>query len=295
MALFWRKSAHRKVKGDSKKELTKQLLWGFLFLAVVALLIYGIWYVTRLQSVTISEIEIEGGETVSHENTKSIVESELEGDYMFVIPKRFSLTYPKDEIIKQVSDVDRVYGVSVVEDGNNKIIVTFKEHSPFALLCESAVDDSRCFFINKEGFAFGEAPQMSGSAFIRYVVDGIELEKGVRAISEERFDNILEFISVLDSEFGFRVNTVSLDSYGDITYGLSKGGELRIATDKDAQDSLENLQSILQSPEFEHIEPGNFNYIDLRFGNKVFVKEGFDIGTTTDEVIEEVTEEEDEI
>ena len=36
---------------------------------------------------------------------------------------------------------------------------------------------------------------------------------------------------------------------------------------------IENLKTILVSEEFSHLKPGNFQYIDLRFGNKIFVNE----------------------
>ena len=43
-----------------------------------------------------------------------------------------------------------------------------------------------------------------------------------------------------------------------------------------------NLSSVLESESFTHLEPGNFQYIDLRFGNKVFVNEELGVATSTE-------------
>ena len=37
------------------------------------------------------------------------------------------------------------------------------------------------------------------------------------------------------------------------------------------EETVANLRSILASDEFNDLQPGSFQYIDLRFGNKVFV------------------------
>jgi hypothetical protein len=45
---------------------------------------------------------------------------------------------------------------------------------------------------------------------------------------------------------------------------------------------FQNLKTILASEEFAHIAPGEFQYIDLRFGDKVFVREAnMDTSTTS--------------
>ena len=58
-----------------------------------------------------------------------------------------------------------------------------------------------------------------------------------------------------------------------------------------ATDVVENLLVVLASPEFSHLNPGNFSYIDLRFGEKVFVNEIGEVpetetATSSDEAVE---------
>ena len=60
---------------------------------------------------------------------------------------------------------------------------------------------------------------------------------------------------------------------GDEEYHLAGGGYLIVAPKRGVQETFDNLQSILQSEAFKHMTPGAFDYIDLRFGNRVFLKE----------------------
>jgi hypothetical protein len=66
-------------------------------------------------------------------------------------------------------------------------------------------------------------------------------------------------------------------------YHIAGGGIIKVTTRMTTAETLSNLKTILDSKEFSHLEPGNFKYIDLRYGNKVFVNEEMDeeISTST--------------
>ena len=83
-------------------------------------------------------------------------------------------------------------------------------------------------------------------------------------------------IDVLEREFEFRVTHVIRTEDDDFNYFIAGGGEVKTAIGIGTEDTLANLETILSSPDFTHIAPGNFQYIDLRFGNKVYIKEHAD-------------------
>ena len=70
--------------------LLKHILTGLFVLFGAGLILVAVWYGTRVQSLTITDIEVKGGETISHEKVKSLVLSEFEGAYLGLIPKRFA-------------------------------------------------------------------------------------------------------------------------------------------------------------------------------------------------------------
>ena len=90
MGVFSRTRGIRRKKKGGTKSLVWQFVYGGIAITVVVLLGYGVWYVTRLPALTLTEVEVKGGETVSHEELKSIVREELRGSYLFLVPKRFT-------------------------------------------------------------------------------------------------------------------------------------------------------------------------------------------------------------
>ncbi|MCA9359539.1 hypothetical protein KC850_00695 [Candidatus Kaiserbacteria bacterium] len=251
--------------------LLKQIGIGLLVIGVVALVFSAIWYGTRLSVLTISSVHIEGGETVRHDIVREKVEGRLEGTYLGLIPKRFAWLYPKEEITETVNSIERLHNVKVVRKRRTEIFVTFDEYRPRALWCKS-VEGEECLFVDTTGYAFGSAPKLSGGSFLRFVKNGEEAEVGNQLASQAEFDSLLMLADLLAGHDWY-VSHIELDQVGDVFIKIVGGGELKVVASESPEKTLENLLTVLASEDFSHIKPGNFQYIDLRFGNKVFVNE----------------------
>lgn len=289
-----RRRAHKSRRKKSRS-IGRQLFFGALILTFVVLIGYGVWYVTRLPEVTISDIHITGGETIPHEEIHVLVEEELSGSYLFVVPKRFSYLYPHDRITRRVADVPRIFDVSVEREDRNKLRVSFKEYVPYALWCSENSNGKGCMFLAADGYAFAPAPPLSGGTFIRHVTRGTVPEPNVQIFSRAAMERKDTFIAALREEFGFQVMEIVYTEAEDEIYRLRGGGELLVTEAVGVQTLFDNLRSILASEEFNHLETGNFKYIDLRFGNRVFVKEeevSEVVATTTEEEVKPLPEEE---
>jgi len=272
-----------------------------LWLFVIGLVGTGIWYGTRLESVTISQVSIYGGETVNHESIVERVRSEIDGTYLLLIPKQFSYLYPQKAIQESVQSVPRVENVLVSRTSRKEISVTFTEYVPYALWCaEESEEAQRCAFISRSGFVFSDAPLIRGSMFLRHNLEGQVPMIGETFQDAAYVRGSEEFKDVLKREHNFTIDVAVLGAEGDVHYQLQKGGEIIISRDADIQEVYENLSSLLTSEEFTHLREGNFSYIDMRFGNEVFVNENInDVegnpveveGEENLESTEEVTEE----
>jgi hypothetical protein len=251
--------------------LLKQIGIGFSVLSVLALLITGVWYGTRLEALTIQHVQVEGGETLDHQVIQETVNTTLAGTYLGLIPKRFTWFYPKQTIVDSVESIDRVYGVETSRVDGQTLHVSFLEFTPTALWCERA-DSTTCLFLDEKGYAFAEAPNLLGGSLVRFVTTGEELVKGQYLTDEETLNSLLEMIMLLE-ERAWYVSHVELDQVGDVFVFLSGGGELKTSVDKAPTVMVANLMTVIASPDFAHLEPGNFNYLDLRFGNKVYLSE----------------------
>lgn len=262
----------RKAIAPEKLLLIKQGVIGVGITLVLALIGTGVWYGTRVPNLTIDTVTVVGGVTVDRELVRKQAAAALEGSYFKLVPKTFAWLYPQDEIASQISTIERVREVHVERISGTEVAVAFDEYVPYALWCE-ARGSTGCLFIDRNGYAFGKAPPLTGGSFVRYVDLAHEPELRAQAFPRDTVRATELFIESLERELGFFVTHVELDSAGDAFYTLAGGGELKATVTGDQQMTVENLATILQSDAFSHLAPGNFQYIDLRFGNKVFVNE----------------------
>lgn len=268
--------------------LLKHIGIGVLVISIVALLLTGVWYGTRIQSLTITEVEASGGETIKHEEIERSVQGILDGEYLGFVPRRFAWFYPEEEVFNRVLETERLHNVRVVREGGTKLRVTYDEYVPYALWCNEG--DGGCVFLDDQGYAFAHSPKLSGGTFLRFFTIGREIAVGESMIENQVLEKILEIVHLL-SEQGWFISYVEVDQVGDVFLKVVGGGELKVSTEESPAKTVENLLVILASEEFKHIKPGNFQYIDLRFGDKVFVNEEKDVpaeaSTTSEEMIEE--------
>ncbi len=254
--------------------LIKQTVIGVGVLASLALVITGIYQLTRLPSLTLTSVTASGGETIDASEVEMRAETVLEGTYSALIPKRFFLFYPQAAMLAEVEKVERIRDVVIDRRGKNELHISYNEHRPFALWCIEAEiqSDGSCLFINDEGYAFAPAPQLKGGSFVRYRSAAAAPELGQVVLSLDEFWNTITFVELL-AEDELYVAAVEVDAVGDVYYRLTTGGELRVTLKDPAKQVADNLHTILAAKEFTHLRESDFHYIDLRFGNKVYVSE----------------------
>ncbi|MBX2866743.1 hypothetical protein KTR10_02220 [Candidatus Kaiserbacteria bacterium] len=266
--MAWRKSRRRRT---NTRSLRHQLLFGGGFLLILGGLLYGVWYGTHHDAVALSEIRVSGGATVSHEKVEQVAWRALSGNQYGLISKRFAYLYPQQEVIDAVSHIPRVHGVSVTRDG--KILsIHFEEYIPTALWCDSLASIS-CVFLTEDGFGFDKAPQLTGGVFVRYVTALASSTPHTQAIDRDIMVESTSFIHAVREAYGFGIAQVVYTADGDVEYHREIGGVILTTQEESVEEALENLDTVLSSEEFSHLRTEPFLYVDLRFGNRVFVKE----------------------
>ncbi len=277
----------RSRRREIEPSVRRHIFVGITGCLLLGLLLFLVWHLARLQSVTLSSIDVTGGETIEVARVKATVNAALEGSYMNLIPHRFFLTYPQDEVLAALMSIDRIKSAQIDRKGRSNLTITFAEYAPFALWCLSLDEKNPCYFLDEEGYAFGQSPLLIGGSLTRHITDGVgELEEK-QLFPPARFKEMHEFLTALDKELSLRVTHVQYSEVGDITIYVNGGGKIYIHDKGKYSDVLLNLKTVLGSASFKHLKPGNFQYVDLRFGNKVFVNEEPELegaGTTTDAV-----------
>ena len=270
----------RRVRGATPRSIVvRQVVVGLLVIACLALIGAGIWYGSRISAFTITTVSVVGGETVSHEAVRARVERELSGSYFKLVPHRFAWLYPKERIEAAVREIERIHEVDIVERSGKEIEIIFTEYRPAMLWCASVVAET-CVFVDVSGYAFEEAPRLSGNAFLRYSDQNRVPALGEQVFSAEKSAELLFFRSGLRASRGFVLIHVEQSTQDEMILHLQNGGRVKVSERIPARETLANLETVLASEEFAHLVSGNFDYIDLRYGDRVFVNE---FGTETED------------
>jgi len=265
------KRAIKKTKKERSMWQT-QLIVGVSLVVLIGILVTTVWHVTRIQSAQITKIEVHGGFTIPHSKIKELATQTLQGTYFKLIPRSFRLLYPKRDIINSVESLPRLKNIEIDVVDTQTLVIFFEEYTPEALWCMD-YESKSCLFLDSTGYSFAEAPALNGGAFIRYVDSGIVPEIKKSGFSREFIKETQLFSELLAEELDLYVIYIERVENLDILYTVSGGGILKVSQSMASADSFENLRSILGSEDFIHLQNGAFQYIDLRFGDKIFLNE----------------------
>jgi cell division septal protein FtsQ len=251
--------------------LIRQVLIGVLIATFFGLLLSSVWFITRINALTITGVTVRGGETIQHSEIDRLVREQISGTYLKLVPRAFAFTYPHEAIVEKLNEVHRIKDVRVVRSGGNELVVEFGEYVPHALWCKNS-EKAGCFFLDQAGYSFAPAPPLEGGAFLRFVSIGKDPKEHEQAFKEEEYKKVEELTKKF-AEAKWFVSKVEIDAAGDAFFTVVDGGLFKVSLKQSADETVANLLTVLGSEKFTHIKPGNFEYIDLRFGSKVFVNE----------------------
>lgn len=262
----------KKVQEPRLSPFVWQSIFGVCVLLLCVVCIVAVWYITHIERFQVNSVEVVGGTTISHDRIRTSVEAVLSGAYLRLIPRKFIPTYPHAEIEETLKTIPRIKNIHVEHVSGKKLVVAFDEYVPSALWC-SAENSKECLFIDTEGFAFGVAPALEGNAFIRFIDDVKKPELNAHMGESAFLKSATTLAELMRTRLDLYVTHIEKKSEFDTLYTIVGGGVIK-TSQKDAPEKIfENLETILASKEFVHIAPGDFEYIDLRFGDKVFVRE----------------------
>jgi hypothetical protein len=227
--------------------------------------VVSLFYVERLK---IKDVIVEGVETVNRDALVSEVRGVLNEKTLWFIPKDRLFLLPKEEIKSVLTDkFIKIKTVELPDKFNQALIVLVKERKPRALLCD--LDNKNCAFLDETGFVYEEAPFFSSGIFPIFtdhrdqkpVVGGFLL-------GEKETERVLRFINTVEEKHP--VSRVCIKEGGVYEIYTEIGWYLILESEDDWELVYDNLTVSLS--ELLEKDQERLDYIDLRFGNKVFYK-----------------------
>lgn len=262
-----------------------------LFITLLILIFSGAYF-SRLDGLNIQEVKIEGNKIVEEAVLMEAVNDELAGKYFFLYPKTNVLVYPDTKIKETLMEkFPRLVSVELDATDRKTLSVNVAEREASYLWCGENISEStgveakraneKCYFMDNLGYVFDEAPFFSGEVYFKFY-GGTSSERTEPLGSyfmPAKFKELELFKDML-LDMGLKPVVMHIVNEEDVEIYLARAGEnmgpkIMFRSAADLKNTAENLQAALTTdPLMSGIKNkySKLEYIDIRFGNKVYFK-----------------------
>ncbi len=258
-------------KSSIKQRRRKRLLLvaGIIFALLVLVFLLSLWLAnTALFKIT--HVSVSGEDVIPENSIETVVQDNITGRFAGLYSKANIFLYPKHKI---EADLRALYPTLMSADIHaldfHTITVAVTERAPAALWC----DDSSCSLIDKDGLVYAHAPDYSGNVYETYVgaLPGGALPQ--QFLTPTEFHSLSALVGALNKKIApDAVSKVIVDENNDVHLHISSGYEILFALKDNGGSVFEHFTLILTADPFTTHPLSDFEYIDLRFGDKVYYK-----------------------
>ena len=273
----------------TRRRRAKALALFFIFALCVGTA-YALSYASYLPQFSNQRIQIEGTKDIRPALVRIYVESVVSNGMYPFFSRSNMFRYPREEIAYKLKEFfPRIEEVHVSRDSlfATAVRVVVEEREAYARWCRQAESSfteevvEECFSMDKTGFLFapvGGVPTVFSSPYIfRGDLSGTSTPIG-QTYLPGTFAGIVALLDRL-GQAGLSPRSVIVDER-DFSVALAEGFELRASFGTDVSSIMRNLELVLSSDTLAGKED-QIEYIDLRFGNRVYYKLKGDIQKST--------------
>jgi len=244
-----------------------------LVLVAGAVLAYGVHFISYASPLSIQKIEVTGVKKIEPTIISSYVDSLLNDGSFHYLSRRNIFLYPKS-VIEQgiIASFPRVksaraYRPSAV--GQN-LVIAITEREPFALWC-AAEDD--CYALDEEGFVFTTAATTTHGDFATaYTFTGdIEGAPIGQKLIPGQLPSVLALLRIFQQETNLVPTRVDILPEQDFWVTVGQDFYVKASFGQEPETLARNLDLVLSSEALRE-RIAEIEYVDLRFGNRVYYK-----------------------
>lgn len=260
----------------------EKALMALIVILLIACVVCAANYLSYLPQVTIASVQVQGAETFPSRVLAASVGTILDDGTYHLLSRQNILLYPKSTIEHAiVADYPRIATAEISRSSLFSRDLTLKvtERQPFATWCRSLDATSSCYVMDQGGFIF--AP--SASSTMSYIFSG-----GVSTSSEPigqtfapgHVPGLLALIKLLSQQDALTPLGASIENDQDFSVQFAQGFSLKASFGENAETLAHDLSLVLGSNELAGLE-SQLDYVDLRFGDRVYYKLKGEAATST--------------
>lgn len=270
-------------KAKPKKVFPRKAVYGLLFLGALPFAGIGAWYLLNLPFFRAERIEIRGEHLLAASDIEQTVRELLGGRYLGLVPRDSLFFISVPELERELAGrYSAIAAVSVERAFPNRLAVDVTERELWGIYCVypaaasasgSAAEgggERQCFYLDTRGMAYERLFAVRG-----WLLPLVYASRPVRAGDQAVVPLTLRYYTDAGrtaSGIGAHILSMRLATATpeDIRFDLAEGWYLLVNASRPVSDWGGVLGTVLEQEIGER--RGELEYMDLRFGNKVFYK-----------------------
>jgi hypothetical protein len=265
-----------KVRARRKK---RRIVIASLIIAAVLLAFGGLVWLAHASFMRVSAVDVSGESTLQAADISNAVLTDLSGSYLYLFPKNNIFLYPKSKTeVALTEQMPTIAKVSINAKDFHTLSVTVTERARKALWCGTSVASaSACFWLDQDGVAYAAASDLSlsliaSSTYEQYygVLAGAALQ---HYLDTDQFHALSALVDALQqNQLTNTIQSVEVDGAGDVHVTFADHFVLLFSLSAAGADVYSRFQLVLGSDAFAGHSLADFEYVDLRFGDKIYYK-----------------------
>jgi len=243
----------------------------FFFLGLTLFVFGGIFYFIFIsKNFEIKDIDITGADTISKEKILSEVDKIFEQKKFNFLSFQNYFLFPSKKLQASLQEqFPRIGNLEIKKINPDGLEITIEERKLIGVWC----GQGGCYYFDKEGIIFEEAPRTTGSLMLS--ID--DEREGVQNLGDVVLDNEqINFFqnvrNIVLSNFQFGTKKFIISQDGEFELMASENWRILLDKKESSEYQLSNLKYVLD----EEIKTRRqeLEYVDLRLGNRVYYKFG---------------------
>jgi len=240
------------------------VLLGFFVFSVLVLVI-----LFSLDSLKIKTISVLGNESLPTGALEKKIGQFLNDKTFGLSLKNRIFYFPRKAIAAGLlADFPRVKSVEIENDFPSRIEVRIEERSPVALVCRK--ENKQCLYLDEGGFIFDGAPYFSSGVFLKFFSENDDIFQPGEFLCDGDIFKQIFFLQKRIQDF-LPVEEIILTRDNLAKFYTAEGFHFILNIYGDFDEVYKNFsiffEEFLKTKKLKDIE-----YVDLRFGNKIYYK-----------------------